>query len=97
MHNRNPHLLLPPASCYPPPSGFYYTALCRKTGKLRGFYYDPNSSPFQELELEPAANGRAPKRPAPQEGAAQQQQRQAPAPPAGGGGGFLFTSAWRHG
>jgi hypothetical protein len=28
-------------------------ALCRRTGRVRGFYYDPHSSPFQALELQP--------------------------------------------
>jgi hypothetical protein len=32
-------------------AGFYYVALHRQTGQLRGFYYDPASSPFQELNL----------------------------------------------
>jgi hypothetical protein len=32
-------------------AGFYYVALHRQTGQLRGFYYDPCSSPFQELNL----------------------------------------------
>jgi hypothetical protein len=32
-------------------AGFYYVALHRLTGQLRGFYYDPASSPFQELNL----------------------------------------------
>lgn len=33
------------------PAGFYYIALNRSTGQVRGFYYDPNSSPFQELSM----------------------------------------------
>jgi hypothetical protein len=32
-------------------AGFYYVALHRQTGQLKGFYYDPCSSPFQELNL----------------------------------------------
>lgn len=33
-------------------TGFYYVALDRRTGALRGLYYDPSSSPFQELSLQ---------------------------------------------
>lgn len=33
-------------------AGFYYVALERSTGTVRGLYFDPNSSPFQELNLE---------------------------------------------
>lgn len=36
-------------------SGFYYIVLCRKTGKIEGYYYDPKSRPFQKLDLKPAA------------------------------------------
>lgn len=32
--------------------GFYYMALDRRTGAMRGLYYDPSSSPFQELNLQ---------------------------------------------
>jgi hypothetical protein len=33
-------------------AGFYYVALDRRTGAMRGLYYDPNSSAFQELNLQ---------------------------------------------
>lgn len=33
-------------------AGFYYVALDRRTGAMRGLYYDPKSSPFQELNLQ---------------------------------------------
>jgi uncharacterized membrane protein YgcG len=33
-------------------AGFYYVALDRRTGAMRGMYYDPTSSPFQELNLQ---------------------------------------------
>jgi hypothetical protein len=33
-------------------AGFYYVALNRSTGAMRGLYYDPASSPFQELSLQ---------------------------------------------
>lgn len=32
-------------------AGFYYVCMCRQTGAVRGYYYDPSSSPFQELDL----------------------------------------------
>lgn len=35
-------------------SGFYYICMCRKTGKIEGYYYDPKSRPFQRLDLLPA-------------------------------------------
>ena len=31
--------------------GFYYACLNRAEGSIEGFYHDPNSSPFQRLEL----------------------------------------------
>ncbi|OXV06833.1 hypothetical protein Egran_05398 [Elaphomyces granulatus] len=34
-------------------SGFYYISLCRNTGKIEGLYYDPGSSPYQQLSLKP--------------------------------------------
>lgn len=34
-------------------SGFYYISLQRSTGKIEGLYYDPQSSPYQHLCLEP--------------------------------------------
>jgi len=34
-------------------SGFYYISLCRHTGKIEGLYYDPGSSPYQQLSLKP--------------------------------------------
>jgi hypothetical protein len=35
-----------------PLAGFYYCAIERRTGRLLGFYFDQQSSPFQELELQ---------------------------------------------
>ncbi|XP_047059962.1 glucose-induced degradation protein 4 homolog [Lolium rigidum] len=32
-------------------AGFYYVCFSCKDGSISGFYYDPNSSPFQKLEL----------------------------------------------
>ena len=65
-------------------AGFYYVCLDRATGRVRGLYYDPHSSPFQALELEPVvslggAKGLGPLR-APRPAAA------AAAGPGGGGG-----------
>lgn len=34
-------------------SGFYYIVLRRDTGKIEGLYYDPGSSPYQQLTLKP--------------------------------------------
>jgi len=34
-------------------SGFYYVSLRRSDGKLEGLYFDPQSSPYQRLELRP--------------------------------------------
>ena len=39
-------------------AGFYYACLDRSTGRIEGFYYDPNSSPYQKLELTPTLQGR---------------------------------------
>ena len=33
-------------------SGFYYVCLRRRDGRVEGLYYDPQSSPYQCLELE---------------------------------------------
>eukprot|EP00210_Caulerpa_lentillifera_P008459 g8071.t1 len=33
--------------------GFYYISICRLTGGIKGYYYDPINSPMQELELSP--------------------------------------------
>jgi hypothetical protein len=38
-------------------SGFYYVAMKRDTGKLEGLYYDPESQPYQRLELRPEGGG----------------------------------------
>lgn len=43
-------------------AGFYYVCLDRTNGHMRGYYYDPNSTPYQELllqpqKLAPAGNG----------------------------------------
>mmetsp|Transcript_4742 Transcript_4742/g.11862 ORF Transcript_4742/g.11862 Transcript_4742/m.11862 type:complete len:228 (+) Transcript_4742:219-902(+) len=40
-------------------AGFYYVCLDRSTGDISGFYYDPNSSPFQKLELSHQPSGAA--------------------------------------
>ncbi|KAL1971129.1 hypothetical protein VTN77DRAFT_80 [Rasamsonia byssochlamydoides] len=34
-------------------SGFYYISLRRDTGEIDGLYYDPGSSPYQQLSLKP--------------------------------------------
>ncbi|KAJ5526881.1 hypothetical protein N7513_011040 [Penicillium frequentans] len=34
-------------------SGFYYISLCRENGQIEGLYYDPGSSPYQQLSLKP--------------------------------------------
>ncbi|GFF24332.1 uncharacterized protein P8A3.13c [Aspergillus udagawae] len=34
-------------------SGFYYISLRRDTGHIEGLYYDPGSSPYQQLSLKP--------------------------------------------
>ena len=34
--------------------GFYYLALERATGALKGLYHDPASCPYQELDLHAA-------------------------------------------
>eukprot|EP00850_Spirogloea_muscicola_P007785 SM000040S14797 [mRNA] locus=s40:378816:380886:- [translate_table: standard] len=39
-------------------AGFYYVCLAREDGAIHGFYYDPHSSPFQKLELQPTNEGR---------------------------------------
>mmetsp|Transcript_34123 Transcript_34123/g.96699 ORF Transcript_34123/g.96699 Transcript_34123/m.96699 type:complete len:232 (+) Transcript_34123:739-1434(+) len=40
-------------------AGFYYVCLNRLTGTIMGYYYDPNSSPFQKLELHQKPQGTA--------------------------------------
>ena len=40
-------------------AGFYYVCYDRRTGVLDGYYYDPNSTPFQRLALMPSTEGRA--------------------------------------
>ncbi|KAK1394771.1 glucose-induced degradation protein 4-like [Heracleum sosnowskyi] len=35
-------------------AGFYYVCFSCNDGSVNGFYYDPNSSPFQKLELQSA-------------------------------------------
>lgn len=39
-------------------AGFYYVCFSCNDGSINGFYYDPNSSPFQKLELKTASHGR---------------------------------------
>jgi hypothetical protein len=34
-------------------SGFYYISLRREDGHIEGLYYDPGSSPYQQLSLKP--------------------------------------------
>ncbi|KAG0159319.1 hypothetical protein PDIDSM_6841 [Penicillium digitatum] len=36
-------------------SGFYYISLRREDGHIEGLYYDPGSSPYQQLSLNPEA------------------------------------------
>jgi len=38
--------------------GFYYICMSRQTGAVTGYYYDPDCTPFQELELMPDRGGR---------------------------------------
>lgn len=38
-------------------AGFYYVCFSRSDGSIHGFYYDPNSSPFQKLELKALMEG----------------------------------------
>ena len=33
--------------------GFYFVSMRRSDGAVRGFYYDPKSTPYQELVLKP--------------------------------------------
>lgn len=58
-------------------AGFYYIQLNRQTGRLRGLYYDPSSSPFQASALQPPLP--------PWPGAAAQPSQAAPARPASAG------------
>lgn len=37
-------------------AGFYYVCMCRLTGAILGFYYDPHSQPFQRLQLNATSN-----------------------------------------
>jgi hypothetical protein len=39
-------------------AGFYYLCFSRMDGTIHGFYYDPNSSPYQKLELKVTTEGR---------------------------------------
>lgn len=39
-------------------SGFYYVSLRRRDGRVEGLYFDPASSPYQQLELWPEGGGR---------------------------------------
>ena len=43
----------PDSACGLTISGFYYVCLRRSDGALEGLYYDPQSSPFQRLYLQP--------------------------------------------
>lgn len=40
-------------------AGFYYVCFSCTDGSISGFYYDPNSSPFQKLELKATNDGRS--------------------------------------
>ncbi|RVW33757.1 Glucose-induced degradation protein 4-like [Vitis vinifera] len=40
-------------------AGFYYVCFSCNDGSINGFYYDPNSSPFQKLELKSTNEGRS--------------------------------------
>lgn len=40
-------------------AGFYYVCFSCTDGSINGFYYDPNSSPFQKLELKSTNEGRS--------------------------------------
>ncbi|PIA54671.1 hypothetical protein AQUCO_00900914v1 [Aquilegia coerulea] len=40
-------------------AGFYYVCFSCIDGTINGFYYDPNSSPFQKLELKSTNEGRS--------------------------------------
>ncbi|KAF3449156.1 hypothetical protein FNV43_RR09884 [Rhamnella rubrinervis] len=40
-------------------AGFYYVCFSCSDGSINGFYYDPNSSPFQKLELKSTTEGRS--------------------------------------
>ncbi|KMT11062.1 hypothetical protein BVRB_5g111500 isoform B [Beta vulgaris subsp. vulgaris] len=40
-------------------AGFYYVCFSCSDGSINGFYYDPNSSPFQKLELKSSNEGRS--------------------------------------
>lgn len=41
-------------------SGFYYVCLRRSDGAIEGLYYDPQSSPYQHLKLNPVGGGSFP-------------------------------------
>eukprot|EP00128_Syssomonas_multiformis_P010804 Colp12_sorted_trinity150504_noHs@29836 len=38
--------------------GFYYVVVNRADGSVKGLYYDPNSAPYQKLDLQPTCGGR---------------------------------------
>ena len=33
-------------------AGFYYLCISRATGEVTGYYFDPNSTPYQEVKLQ---------------------------------------------
>ncbi|GAX79125.1 hypothetical protein CEUSTIGMA_g6565.t1 [Chlamydomonas eustigma] len=37
-------------------AGFYYVCLDRRSGSISGYYFDPNSAPFQYISLEPVTS-----------------------------------------
>eukprot|EP00798_Chlamydomonas_sp_ICE-L_P015675 gene15672-21779_t len=49
----------PSESCMLTIQGFYYIMMDRQSGVINGFYYDPNSTPFQRLSLRPFSSAGA--------------------------------------
>ncbi|KAL5115411.1 hypothetical protein ACEQ8H_006711 [Pleosporales sp. CAS-2024a] len=57
LHTDNAHATFDDSGCGLTISGFYYTCLRRADGALKGLYFDPQSSPYQCLELESKRGG----------------------------------------
>jgi hypothetical protein len=55
--NDNEHATFDDSGCGLTISGFYYVCLRRSDGELKGLYFDPQSSPYQCLELESRRGG----------------------------------------
>jgi hypothetical protein len=53
----NEHATFDDSGCGLTISGFYYTCLNRGDGSVKGLYFDPQSSPYQCLELESKVGG----------------------------------------